>query len=416
MASRATGRHIRTTVMKRDTMHRLLRGLLAVLVFASGHVATHRAIADAASDSSDPEVQLGRESAADHDKTVKLVSDPAILERVQGIGKEIAGIANEIEVPMLWGKPGLKKFEYSFKVVEDKDVNAYSMPGGFIYVNTGLLAFAQSDDELAGVLAHEVAHAAHHHMMKLLAEQEKMQFAALGPALISVLLGKGSGDTTQNLILVGQLWMTAKLNSYGVEAEKDADHAAVHYLRKTKFNPVGLLTFMERLYRQERLKPEVELGIYRTHPPSIERAQALIRLFRELGIPINRREVDPSIGARSYPLDRNGTEYAEVKMNGTLIAVLAPGEKASAAVRAKALADAINTLFDDSLVAFELSLSADRTRVLARRRTLIAITEADARASSMTVQETAKSVIDALRNLLWQDQFNRTPVPPIATQ
>ncbi|MBM3495883.1 MAG: hypothetical protein FJX72_16395, partial [Armatimonadetes bacterium] len=312
-----------------------LAGVLALLV-------TQAPVALGAADEKpkgeDPEIALGRKSSEEHDKTVKFVTDQAVLDRVARLGKDIAAIANEIEVPLLWGRPGVKRFDYRFRVVEDKDVNAYSMPGGFIYVHSGLLEFAKSDDELAGVLAHEVAHASHHHMMKLLAEQEKMQFAALGPALASILLGKGGSDTTSNLLLAGQLWMTAKLNSYGVEAEKDADHAAVHYLRRTKYNPVGLLTFMERLYRQERLKPEVDLGIYRTHPPSVERAQAMIRLLRELAIPINRRDVDTSIGARAYPAPKDGVEFAEVKMNGTVIVRLAPDADTSAVARAEALA------------------------------------------------------------------------------
>jgi hypothetical protein len=359
----------------------------------------------------DTEVTLGRESAADHDKTVKFVTDAAVLERVARIGKEIAEIANEVDVPVLWGRPGVKKFDYRFRVVEDKDVNAYSMPAGFIYVNSGLLEFAKSDDELAGVLAHEVAHASHHHMMKLIAEQNKMQLAALWPALASILLGKGDGDTTSNLLLVGQLWMTAKLNSYGVEAEKDSDNAAVHYLRRTKYNPVGLLTFMERLYRQERLRPEIELGIYRTHPPSIERAQTLIRQFRSAGVPINRRDVDPSLGAQAYPETRDGVAQAEVRMNGTTIVRLVGDGSVSAGARAEAFAKTINRLFDDSLVSFELSLSTDKTRVLARRRAILTVTEADVRAGGQTVQQVAQGVLDALRNLLWQDQFNRTPVP-----
>jgi hypothetical protein len=389
----------------------ILRLIAALLICMSG-VAAHAHVHDGnPSGAEDPEVKLGRESAAEHDKTVKFVTDPAVVERVARIGKEVSDVANEVEVSMLWGRPGLKRFNYTFRVIEDKDVNAYSMPGGFIYVHSGLLDFTKSDDELAGVLAHEVVHAAHHHMMKLIAEQEKMQFAALGPALLSVLLGKGGTDTTSNLLLAGQLYMTAKLNTYGVEAEKDADHAAVYYLMKTKYNPVGLLTFMERLYRQERLKPEVELGIYRTHPPSVERAQALIRLLKDLGIPIKRREVDPTIGARAYPTVVGGATYYEVKMNGTLIARLASDGDTTAQSRAEALAQSVNALFDDNLVSFELTLSADKRRVLARRRTLLAVTEADARASEMTVSDTARNVLDALRNLLWQDQFNRTPIP-----
>lgn len=359
----------------------------------------------------DSEIKLGRESAAEHDKTVKLISDPAMVERVNRIGQEIAEIANSSDPPVMWGRPNSKRFNYTFKVVDEKDVNAYSMPGGFIYVNKGTLEFAKSDDELAGVLAHEVAHAAHHHMMKLISEQNKMQLAALGPALVSVLLGKGNTDTTANLMLAGQLYMTAKLNSYGVEAEKDSDQAAVYYLRKTKYNPVGLLTFMERLARQERLRPDVDLGIYRTHPPSVERSQALVRQLRDLGIPINRREVDPTLGARVEPAPAGEADASDVRMNGTLIVRLTSSESTPALQRAQVVAKQINALFDDGLLAFEVTVSADKARVLARRRTLVAVSPADAAAAGRTVDEVTAGAVDAIRNLLWQDQFNRTPAP-----
>jgi len=362
----------------------------------------------------DEEIRLGREAAAEHDKQVKLITDPALVERVNRIGAEIAKVANEQQVQMLWGRPGLKQLPYTFKVVDDKDINAYSMPGGFIYVNRGLLEFVKSDDELAGVLAHEIVHAAHHHVMKLLHEQEKIQWAALGPALVSILLGKGGTQTTSDLLLAGQLYTIAKVNTWSVEAERDADHGAVRYLLRTKYNPVGLLTFIERLARQERLKPEVELGIYRTHPPTVERAQALIRLLAELGVPLNRREVDPSLGARVELVTENEKTYADVTMNGTRIVRLAGDGSGSAEERAKAFAAKVNALFDDNLVAFELQLSPDQTRVLARRRTLIALTDADARASGQTVPQAARAALEALRNLLWQDQFNRTP-PAAAT-
>src|SRR5579872_2476080 len=119
----------------------------------------------------DPEVKLGRENAAENDKNIKLVTDAAVVDRVNRIGQEIAAVANSVEIPAIWGTPNVKKFAYTFKVVDDKDVNAYSLPGGFIYVNKGLLDYVHSDDELAGVLAHEITHAAHHHMVKLMHEQ-----------------------------------------------------------------------------------------------------------------------------------------------------------------------------------------------------------------------------------------------------
>lgn len=387
------------------------RGIPRLLAVVLLLVAAPLASAHQQDSDEDPEIKLGREAAEAHDKQVKLITDPEIVDRVVRIGSEIGRVANEFQATVLWGRPGLKQLPYTFKVVDDKDVNAYSMPGGFIYVNKGLLDFAKSDDELAGVLAHEVVHAAHHHIMKLIAEQEKIQWAALGPALISILLGRGGSQTTSDLLLAGQLYVIAKVNTWSVEAEKDADHGAVHYLMRTRYNPVGLLTFIERLARQERLKPQVELGIYRTHPPTLERAQALIQLLTRLGIPINRREVDPSIGATVEVVNEAEESYADVMMNGTRIVRFAADGERSAEERAKALAKRVNSLFDDNLVAFELQLSPDRTRVLARRRTLIALTEADARSVGQTVPEAAAGALEALRNLLWQDQFNRTPMP-----
>lgn len=396
--------------MSASRVLRMVTRLVSIVVLASVALATPCASSARDGKDEDPEIRLGRESAAEHDKTAKLVTDKDVLERLNRIGGDLAAVANTTATPVLWGRPGLKTLPYTFKIVDDKDVNAYSMPGGFIYVNKGLMDFVKSDDELAGVLAHEITHAAHHHMMKLIAEQEKIQWVALGPALASILLGKGGTDTTSNLLLAGQLYTIAKVNSYGVEAEKDSDNAAVHYLMKTKYNPVGLLTFMERLARQERLRPDVELGIYRTHPPSLERSQALVRALTQMKVAINRREVDPTLGARVELVEKDTVRYADVSMNGTLIARLAGTSTVTAEDRANALAKTVNTLFDDDLVSFELGLSADRTRVLARRRTLIAVTDADARGAGQSVQQVAEGTLDALRNLLWQDQFNRTPM------
>jgi predicted Zn-dependent protease len=83
----------------------------------------------------DNEVKIGRESAEENDKHVQLVTDAALVERVNRIGKELAAVANSTPIPALWGSSQLKQFKYTFKIVYDKDVNAYSLPGGFIYIN-----------------------------------------------------------------------------------------------------------------------------------------------------------------------------------------------------------------------------------------------------------------------------------------
>ena len=357
----------------------------------------------------DEEVKLGRSNAIEHDKTVKLVNDPVLTEKVNRIGQEIAAIANSNPVPAIWGPGPRKAFKYTFKVVDDKDVNAYSLPGGFIYVHKGLLDFVQSDDELAAVLAHEVAHAAHHHMLELIRRQENEQKRVLPILLVLGALSRGT-DSLGNLLIATQLYLVAKTNTYGVEAEKDSDQAAVHYLRQTKYNPVGMLTFIERLARQDALRPQVELGIYRTHPPSPERARATLALLEQLNIPIARRTVDASLAAQVSPATINGVTLSEVRMNRVVVARLAPNNGQTAEQRAARLADRLNALFDDGLEMYELRMNPDKTAISARGQIVVQFTPEDAAPQNVPVETLTLGAYDAIRGLIWQERFNRLPL------
>ena len=210
----------------------------------------------------DNEVKIGRENAEENDKHVKLVTDAAIVERVNRIGQELAAVANRYPIPAQWGSSQLKQFHYTFRVVDDKDVNAYSLPGGYIYVNKGLVDYVHSDDELAGVLAHEITHASHHHMVKLIHEQSKIQNIMLPALVAAVALSHGGVGNAGPLIMGAQLYTTAKLNTYGVEAEKDANHGGLLLMTQTKYNPGGLYSFMVRLAAEERRTGPGELGIF----------------------------------------------------------------------------------------------------------------------------------------------------------
>jgi predicted Zn-dependent protease len=355
----------------------------------------------------DPEVKVGRDGAASTDKDVKFITDPAVVERVNRIGQELAAIANSTEVPATWGDSKVKKFNYTFKVVDDKDVNAFSLPGGFIYVNKGLLDYVHSDDELAGVLAHEVAHASHHHMVKLMREQNKIQNVFLPLLLAAAVVSKGNGNTVGNSMLAGQLYMTAKLNGYGVEAEKDADNSGLVYLSKTKYSPVGLLTFMERLATDEQRSPERTLGIYQTHPPSPERAESALNHLNQLKIAVNRRDADPNMRAVSTMIRMNDAPVAEVKMYKTVLARLVESGGMSAEDRGKKLAKDINQLFDQGLKMYEIKVTPDKSKIVARFQTLVAFTSSDANIQGKPVEALTTDMVEAIKTVLWQEQVNR---------
>lgn len=355
----------------------------------------------------DSEVKVGREGAAETDKDTKFITDAAVVGRVNRIGQELAAIANATEIPATWGDSRVKKFNYTFKVVDDKDVNAFSLPGGFIYVNKGLLDYVHSDDELAGVLAHEIAHAAHHHMVKLIREQNKIQNVFL-PLLVAAAVGsKGNGNTIGNAMLAGQLYMTAKLNGYGVEAEKDADYSGLVYLTKTKYSPVGLLTFMERLASDEQRGPDRVMGIYRTHPPSPERAKSALDHLNDLKIAVNRRDADPNMRASVKMTRLNDAPIAEVKMYKKIVARLVEAEGLSAEDRGKKLAKDLDQLFDQGLKMYEVRITPDKTKIIARFQTLITYTQSDASLQGKPVATLTQETLEAIKTLLWQEQVNK---------
>ncbi len=117
------------------------------------------------------------------------------------IGGELAAIANASKVRTTWGDKRLNPFEYTFKVVEE-DVNAFSLPGGYIYIYEGLVKYAESDDELAGVLAHEIAHASMRHVATMQREAGKLSAMQNPLILAAILIGGAKGG---DAMMVGQL-------------------------------------------------------------------------------------------------------------------------------------------------------------------------------------------------------------------
>jgi predicted Zn-dependent protease len=300
----------------------------------------------------------------------------------------------------------LKAFKYTFKVVDDKDVNAYSLPGGFIYVHKGLIDAVHSDDELAGVLAHEIAHAAHHHVVKLLHEQDKINRFVVPLEILAVAAAvakRGGGDGVQGALMAGQLYTTARVNGYGIEAEKDADHAGLLLMTHSKYNPVGLYSFMIRLAALERQRSTGDLGIYRTHPPAPERVQSAKNLLIQLNIPIRLADVDPYIRATVTSVKNSGVDMAEIKVRGIMICRVIGDDGIPAAERAAEIGKKLTALIDDRLQPFEVKVSRDQLRIMFRNQPLL--NDTDAAAQNKTLADFARDIAYAIAQVNQKQQL-----------
>jgi len=337
------------------------------------------------------DIEAGKKYAEQADKELKVSQDAEANARLQRIGADIAAIANANPITALWGDKRFSAFPYSFKLVEGKDVNAFSLPGGYIYVYEGLIKYCESDDELAGVLAHEVAHASLRHVATLQREQSKLNAIQLPLILIAILASSNqAGNVIQGVGVLG----TAIGSGWSVKAEEAADYGGFQYMLKSKYNPTGMLTLMERLARDEKNQPTIDWGIYQTHPPSRERADSLSHDMAEANVPIERSKVTTSFRATVKP----GEDHSVDILFGKKKLVSFGGS--DALQRADDTVVRLNSFFDDVPDLFEIGTGEDGA-ILGRRRPLIKLTADDAAVAKMTVEDLKKETVRNLRVALY---------------
>jgi predicted Zn-dependent protease len=202
--------------------------------------------------STQQEVQMGQQYAAEINRQLPLVRDAAVNQYVNQLGRSIA-------------RYGARQLPYTFYVVNAQQVNAFAVPGGHVYVNRGLVERTRNMSELAGVLAHEIAHVEERHGVE---QMERMQGANLGLSLAYVLLGRApSGVENAAINVGGGLWMAR--HSRG--AENEADARAVPLLVRSGINPEGLPSFFNVLLAEQRRRPSAVESWFSTHPTTSDR-------------------------------------------------------------------------------------------------------------------------------------------------
>ena len=204
------------------------------------------------------ERKMGEEMNREVRRELRLLHDRVVRDYVTAIGRDILRTA------------GPQPLEYRFGVVIDDAINAFALPGGYIYVHTGLLLRVNDVNELAGVIGHEIGHVIRRHVARNYAKQRAG--ALSHKALVLGAWIYGGGNAAQIADLAGGLAGIVVLNSFGREAEREADDFAVHWLPRAGYDPEGVPTFFETLQRsKEGVGPPEFLS---SHPSSANRIEA----------------------------------------------------------------------------------------------------------------------------------------------
>ena len=198
------------------------------------------------------EIQLGAQMAQQLEQTARFVEDPIVVEYVDGLAQEIV-------------KHSDAKVPFVVRVLDTDEVNAFALPGGYFYVNKGLILEADTESELAGVLAHEISHVTARHATERMTKGQLLQFAAI-PALFV------GGYWAQYGIRQG-LGLGLSLAVLGItrKSEEEADQLGVQYTWNTGIDPNGFITFFEKLQAKQKDKPSKFASFFRTHPPVEDR-------------------------------------------------------------------------------------------------------------------------------------------------
>jgi MAF protein len=210
--------------------------------------------------STDKEVQMGQSVNRQVQKELKFSGDPLQLKRVEDVGKKIAAISDR------------KEIDYHFQVLDDDQINAVSLPGGYVYVNSGLLDKIANDDELACILAHEVGHIVARHSIK------KLQ-AMQGYSILRVLVAVAPGTTEVGN--AADAAFTQFLLGYSREDELLADQLGARYAKLAGYDPHGMITFLTKLQDINRRMPLTEKNYFKTHPYAADRIRVVKQELNE---------------------------------------------------------------------------------------------------------------------------------------
>ena len=202
------------------------------------------------------EIGVGKQYSMEVEKSAHLITDPVIVEYVNRIGQNLVK-NSDARVP------------FTIKVIDSDEVNAFALPGGFFYVNSGLIMNCDEEAELAGVMAHEISHVVAHHAAR---QQTKMNYAQIASVPL-IIMTEGSW-TGYGIYEAAQLAIPMTFLKFSRMEEAEADYLGVQYMYKAGYDPQSFITLFEKLDALEKHKPGTLAKAFSDHPQTPDRIAA----------------------------------------------------------------------------------------------------------------------------------------------
>jgi len=210
------------------------------------------------------EIALGRQLAAEVEKNARIIDDPVIAEYVNRVGQNLVR-NSDAQVP------------FTIKVVDDESVNAFALPGGYFFVNSGIIKLAQSEAEMAGVMAHEIAHVTARHGTRQATKGQIANLASIPAAIFLPGGWLGYGIYQGMNLAIPMTFLKFSRNH-----EKEADFLGLQYLYKTGYDPTAMVAFFERMKAEQKRKQSAVSKAFSSHPPTEKRIKLIQETMGEI--------------------------------------------------------------------------------------------------------------------------------------
>jgi len=335
----------------------------------------------------DKEQKLGKKLSESIEKKYEVVEDLNQNSLITEIGNKLAEASE------------MREMQFHFRILKEDGPNAFSIPGGYIYVTYDLFDYIQSDDELAGILAHEIAHVIHNHALKQTKDNTKFTLLTI----LAILLTR-----EPDVGVLGKLTTITFLNQYSREYEEEADLTALDLLIKTRYNPVGFLTFLERLYTREMFKPELNLGIFQTHPETKNRINYVKDKLEEREIDIDRRATTDYLKVSSKYILKDSFYTGVICIDDIPVLNLTFSKREEIYLKTIEAAQNLDKFLSIDLAPYEINVLVEgsTSTMLIRNNKIISLDNSETIYLKRTAEEVLQETKNKIKQLLWEFRLN----------
>jgi hypothetical protein len=297
---------------------------------------------------------------------------------------------------------GRSDLKYHFYIVNTDMVNAFALPGGYVFVTRGLMNFIENDDELAAVLGHELAHVARRHSV---VEYKKSMKAMLANFLILLL------TRDPNLVIASEMYQQGRTEMWGRHAEIEADTYGTEYVVSAGYDPSALMNFFNKLDRLEQHSPPIFEGYFDVHPPTKDRIRIVKDYLKKMNIsvaPVEENPVRARVFASEDCKDADGRCDGVVMSSSLeLMRLTDPGKNRSAYERSQEIALVLNSMLDAGVRIYDVKVVAsdEGPGLWIKETLLVRVLPGDAEASGMLASSLAAAWEQKLKNFIWSENI-----------